>query len=330
MRLLRSFSVALHSMRDYRGRLNCAMRRGAWMGWIGRIGVVTVAAMFLTTGCGLLFSTTAHKPPSYSATASSSHAGGSTGHGGGGTRGLTAGRGGHGGGGLPAGRGGQRGTKALAAGRVDGKGAGHSQPSTVRSQTQPAEGGNGGGSASSVASAVQSLFGQIGAPQTAKTHTARSGTGTTGAAAGVGSAPDGATGASSSLGDASGSPSSSHGGSSLTGAGGKAAMPSEADIVQPYVAQLQSLRSQYLGLLSSLYNQARTDYQQGKGSKLAIEAKSLPQLVSLENSAQDQVNDVLFALRDQLQAHGYPTAEMNTLRSDFYSQVQQEIAALRG
>lgn len=324
-------------------------------GWIRRVGAVTLdatnktgrmrglgaaalGAMFLTTGCGLLFSSPSHKPTPHSAAASSTHAaggsgasqepshqslGGSAGHVG--TRGLPAGRGGD-----------QNGTKALAAGRVGGQGAGRSQSSTARSQTQ----GGSGGSASSVANAVQSLFGQIGAPQTAKTHTAGTGAGATGAAtARTGGAPSGgaggaatggASGAGSASGGASGSHSPSHGGSSPTRAGGKAARPSEADIVQPYVAQLQSLRSQYLGSLSSLYNQARTDYRQGKGSKVAIEAKFVPQLVSLENSAQDQVNGILFALRDHLQAHGYPTTEMNTLRSDFYSQVQQEIAALRG
>ncbi len=100
--------------------------------------------------------------------------------------------------------------------------------------------------------------------------------------------------------------------------------------MQPYVAELESLRAQYLASLSALYNQARADYHQGKGSKLAIEAKYIPQIVSLENSAQDQVNGILFALRSQLEAHGYPTTEMDTLRTDFYSEVQQEIATLRG
>ena len=110
----------------------------------------------------------------------------------------------------------------------------------------------------------------------------------------------------------------------------KSLKPSEAQIVQPYVAQLESLRAQYMGSLGALYSQARAEYSQEKGSKLTIEAKFLPRLVSLENSAQDQVNSVLFTLRAQLAAHGYPTAEMNILRNDFYSEVQQEIATLKG
>jgi len=106
--------------------------------------------------------------------------------------------------------------------------------------------------------------------------------------------------------------------------------PSENAIVQPFVAQLEALQSQYVGQLSGLYSQAKADYRAGKGSKLMIEAKYLPQFGSLEDSAQDQVNSILFALRAQLQAHGYPTTEMNVLRGDFYGAVNAEIAQLHG
>ena len=42
---------------------------------------------------------------------------------------------------------------------------------------------------------------------------------------------------------------------------------------------------------------------------VAIEDKFLPQLVSLENSVQAQVNGILFALRDQIETHCYPAME---------------------
>ncbi len=166
-------------------------------------------------------------------------------------------------------------------------------------------------SASSVAGAVQSMFRQIAQSSGAQTSVAEPGksTGTTSTSAGQSSAQSGVL---------------------QNAAQSRSLKPSEAKIVQPYVAALESLRAQYLASLSALYNQARADYHQGKGSKLAIEAKYIPQIVSLENSAQDQVNSILFALRSQLEAHGYPTTEMDTLRTDFYSEVQQEIATLRG
>ncbi len=88
-------------------------------------------------------------------------------------------------------------------------------------------------------------------------------------------------------------PGSSTGVDATTGA--KSTLPTESHIVGPYIAQLAALRSQYIGSMTALYDQARAQYHAGKGSKSSIEREYYPQITSLENSAQDQVNSILFA-----------------------------------
>lgn len=257
--------------------------------WTWRVGVLAIGAMFLTTGCGLFSSSAANKPAVHPA-AHAAHAA------------HAGGKGAH----------------------TGGNSGGRTGASThAHSRSHASQGQGAAASASSVASAVQSMFGQIGQSSGAQTHAAGTGTSTGGKSAGTTS-----TTSTTSTKPAGQTP-AQQGGALQSAAHSKSLKPSEAKIVQPYVAELESLRGQYLSSLISLYNQARADYHQGKGSKLAIESKYIPQIASLENSAQDQVNSILFALRDQLAAHGYPTTEMNTLRSGFYSEVQQAISSLR-
>lgn len=99
--------------------------------------------------------------------------------------------------------------------------------------------------------------------------------------------------------------------------------PSEKALVKPYIAQMESLQSQYATSLYSLYDQAKAEYHTGQKSKLQIENEYVPQVIRLEDSAQSQVNVVLFALRDALVAQGYSTDEVNVLRNAYYSAVSQ-------
>lgn len=99
--------------------------------------------------------------------------------------------------------------------------------------------------------------------------------------------------------------------------------PTESQILAPYVSQLESLQSTYIESLYSLYSSAKAEYHAGHQTKLQIESKYLPQAMSLEDNAQNQVNSVLFALRDALAAKGFSTNEVNVLRNAYYSEVAQ-------
>lgn len=188
-----------------------------------------------------------------------------------------------------------------------GKSAG-SHTGTAGSSTQAAV------SASSIATTVSSMLGDLGSPPA------------------TAAASPHATVASTSSGAATpGAAKTLPGVSVLQKAAHSPSMkPSQQAIVAPFVAQLEVLQSQYVGSLNALYLQAKTTYHAGKASKLAIEAKYLPQFGALENRAQDQVNSILFTMRAALSSHGYPSTEMAVLRDDFYSAVQQEMARLRG
>lgn len=102
-----------------------------------------------------------------------------------------------------------------------------------------------------------------------------------------------------------------------------------SQIANPYVSQLNTLQTQYIGKLTTLYDQARAQYHAGNGTKSAIEKAYYPQISSLENQAQDQVNGILFALRAQLVAHNDPIQEMNVLRNAYNTAVAQAIAKLK-
>ncbi len=119
-------------------------------------------------------------------------------------------------------------------------------------------------------------------------------------------------------------------GGTIHGGSAKAVKPTESQIVGPYMAQLASLKSQYIGSMTALYDQARAQYHAGKGSKSAIEHEYYPQFASLENSAQDQVNSILFALRAKLLANGYTTMPVDTLRSEYQQEVAQAMAKFHG
>lgn len=110
----------------------------------------------------------------------------------------------------------------------------------------------------------------------------------------------------------------------------KSTPPTVSQIVDPYMAQLASLKSQYIGSMTALYDQARAQYHAGKGSKSSIEREYYPQITSLENSAQDQVNSILFALRAKLLVNGYATTPVDTLRSEYQQEVAQAMAKFHG
>lgn len=97
--------------------------------------------------------------------------------------------------------------------------------------------------------------------------------------------------------------------------------PTEAQVAAPFVSQLEELQSTYIEKLYALYNSAKAEYHSGQESKLQIVSKYTPQAISLENQAQDQVNSVLFTLRNKLVAQGYSTQEVNVLRNAYYSEV---------
>lgn len=99
--------------------------------------------------------------------------------------------------------------------------------------------------------------------------------------------------------------------------------PSESDLVKPYVAQMESLQSEYASSLYALYEKAKTAYHSGQKTKLQIENEYIPQVIQLEDGAQSRVNTVLFSLRDALVSNGYPTDEVNVLRNAYYSAVAQ-------
>ena len=102
-----------------------------------------------------------------------------------------------------------------------------------------------------------------------------------------------------------------------------------SQIANPYVTLLNALQTQYIGKLTAIYDQARAQYHAGQGTKTAIEKAYYPQISSLENQAQDQVNGILFALRAQLVAHNDPIQEMNVLRNAYNAAVAQAIAKLK-
>jgi len=201
------------------------------------------------------------------------------------------------------------------------KGAAHPHSGqTARSQGTRSHTGTVGAtnqaaaSASSVATTVSSMLGDLGSPPATASHVHQ------------------ATGASTSPAHTKQGTTKTLPGESVLqkAAHSPSLKPSQAAIVAPFVAQLEALQSQYVGSLNALYLQAQATYRAGKASKLAIEAKYLPQFGALENSAQDQVNSILFTMRAALTSHGYPSTEMAVLRNDFYGAVQQEMARLRG
>lgn len=59
--------------------------------------------------------------------------------------------------------------------------------------------------------------------------------------------------------------------------------PSESDLVKPYVAQMESLQSEYASSLYSLYEKAKTAYHSGQKTKLQIENEYIPQVIQLED-----------------------------------------------
>lgn len=104
--------------------------------------------------------------------------------------------------------------------------------------------------------------------------------------------------------------------------------PSETQIIKPYVTTLTRLQTKYIQSLNRLYDEAKAEYHAGKQSKTAVENKYLPEVISLQNSAQDQLNRLLFNLKDKLQGAGYSTTPVDTLRSAYYTEVAQLQAKL--
>lgn len=106
--------------------------------------------------------------------------------------------------------------------------------------------------------------------------------------------------------------------------------PSEQQIVAPYVTRLTGLQSTYEGTLSALYQQAKTEFHAGSESKATIEKKYIPKVLNLENSAQDQLNSLLFSLKDKLQTAGFATTPVDNLRNEYYAEVTKLQAQLGG
>ncbi len=114
------------------------------------------------------------------------------------------------------------------------------------------------------------------------------------------------------------------------GAGTSTLKPTEQQIVKPYLSQLASLQSQYINQLYSLYNQARAEYHTTHESKLRIEKKYFPEVLGLENSAQDKLNSLLFSLRDKLVASGYGAGEVDAIRNAYYAQMARLQSQIKG
>ena len=114
--------------------------------------------------------------------------------------------------------------------------------------------------------------------------------------------------------------------------GARVELPLSASRVFPflYLSELASPQSQYINQLYGLYNQARAEYHTTHESKLSIEKKYFPEVLGLENSAQDKLNSLLFSLRDKLIARGYGTGEVDAIRNAYYAQMARLQGQIKG
>jgi hypothetical protein len=97
-------------------------------------------------------------------------------------------------------------------------------------------------------------------------------------------------------------------------------------IVQKYVAQLYSLKANYMGQLGTLAQGAKAQYEADKqayGKTKAVEnavAANLSKAASLESQCDKEVESLLSSLKSELEAIGADTSIVETMRTQYQNE----------
>lgn len=101
-----------------------------------------------------------------------------------------------------------------------------------------------------------------------------------------------------------------------------------AQLAAPAITRLHTLQRTYISRANALFDEAVREHQTTHASFTQLYNTYFRKGMALADSAQDQVNQILFQLQDELRARHLPTTIVRELRSQYKAQAEAEMRAM--